>query len=352
MTDRIITKLYSLGKNTFEVSVLQKWCNVESYSAFAELVSELEKREIISPVKASKTNGCNPPLYIKYRILPAKEETQLFDSELDAMHYLIHTDTLRRSPKKYQKHRTFLLCLSDFLKKHSDTLSFPMSENERAYAIWGYEKMLDSKENISLLKECRVWDLLHTYPTPEPFFDYRRYAFPKNVLVIENKDTWFSMRKLMIESSADQFWEIPIDCLVYGEGNKITQRDSSLEQYLNIDKSFHGTVWYWGDLDPEGIGFFLSAGSLNTSLQLQLFLPAYEEMLYQFEQRLAAPHSASHYHVHTNQKHPEHPEKFYSLFPGHISVRLQELINKGYYIPQEILHYQLLKSYSRTERIV
>lgn len=349
MTDRIITKLYSLGKSIFEVSVLQSWCNAESYSALTELVAELESREIISPVKASKTNGCNPPLYIKYRILPSKEETQSFDSEIDAMHYQIHTDTLRRNPKKYQKHRAFLLCLSDFLKKSSDTLSAPMSENERAYAIWGDEKTLDSKENINLLKECGVWDLLHTYPTPEPFFDYRRYAFPQNVLVIENKDTWFTMRKLMIESGTEQFWGIPIDCLIYGEGNKITQKDSSLEQYLNIDKSFHGTVWYWGDLDPEGIGFFLSAGLLNNTLQLQPFLPAYEEMLRQFEQRLAVPHSDTQYRVQTRQKHPEHSVKFYSQFPEHVSVRLQELINKGYYIPQEILHYQLLKSYSRME---
>ena len=68
MTDRIITKLYSLGKSIFEVSVLQSWCNAESYSALTELVAELESREIISPVKSSKTNGCNPPLYIKYRI--------------------------------------------------------------------------------------------------------------------------------------------------------------------------------------------------------------------------------------------------------------------------------------------
>lgn len=352
MTDRIITKLYSLGKSTFEVSTLQSWCNMESYSAFTKLVAELENREIISPVKASKTNGCNPPLYMKYRILPVKEDTHLFHSELDAMHYRIRTDKLRKNPKKYQKNRAFLLCLSDFLKKHSDALSFPMSENERAYAIWNDEKMLDSKENISLLKECGVWELLHTYPTPEPFFDYRRYAFPKNVLVIENKDTWFSMRKLMIESGAEQFWKFPIDCLIYGEGNKITQRDSSLEQYLNIDKSFNGTVWYWGDLDPEGIGFFISARSLNTSLQLQPFFPAYEEMLGRFEQRLDAPHSDMQYRVRTRQKHPEHPEKFYSLFSEHISMRLQQLINKGYYIPQEILHYQLLKSYSRMECIV
>ncbi|MBO5485130.1 MAG: hypothetical protein J5979_07980 [Lachnospiraceae bacterium] len=349
MIERIITKLYTLKQRTFALSLLQNWCHEETYAAFTELVAELERREVITPVKTSRTNGCNPPLYAKYRILSPKEETQSFHAELDAMHYWINTDPFRKQLKKYQKHRKFLLSLSNFLKTHPDTLTSPMSENERAYAIWGDEKALDTPSHISLLKECGVWERLHTYPTPEPFFDYRKSAVPEHVLVIENKDTWFTMRKLMIESGTAQFFETPIDCLVYGEGNKITQRSSSLKEYLSIDKPFHGAVWYWGDLDPEGIGFFLSAKLVNAGLQLQPFLPAYQEMLRLFEQRLAAPHTEMQYHVRTRQKTPEQADAFYSLFPEHFAMRIPELLAQGYYIPQEILHYQLLKTYSRTE---
>lgn len=349
LIERIIEKIHTWGHNTLALSELQSWCNGVAYSVIAELITELEQREIISPVKKSGINGCNPPLYVKYRILKGKDEISSFDSELDAMHYWINTEPLRKNAKKYQKHRLFLLCLSDFLKKHSDTLAIPMSENERAYAIWNNEKILDTATNISLLKECEVWEHLNTYPTPEPFFDYRRNAVPEQVLVIENKDTWFTMRKLMIEFGAEHFFEIPIDCLIYGEGNKITQKNSSLEQYLNIDRPFHGSVWYWGDLDPEGIGFFLSTRTVNPNLHIHLFLPAYHEMLRLFEQRLVEPHLEMQYRVRTSQKHPSHVEEFYALFSNHFAVQLQKLLDQGYYIPQEILNYQLLKSHIGTE---
>ena len=349
LTKRIIEKLHSLGQRTIALSELQSMCNTPSYSALTELIAELEQNKIISPVKKSGTNGCNPALYIKYWILTTNNKTPSFNSELDSMHYWINTDHLRRNEKKYQKHRSFLLCLSEYLKKHSDTLALPMSENERAYAIWNDEKMLDVSSNISLLKECGVWNRLNTYPTPEPFFDYRKNAVPQQVLVVENKDTWFTMRKLMIESDAEYFFGTSIDCLVYGEGNKITQKNSSLEEYLNIEKTFHGTVWYWGDLDPEGIGFYLSAKTVNPGLNLQPFLPAYQEMLYQFEQRLSTPHAETHYRVRTDQKKPSQTEAFYTHFPEFFVVRIQNLLTQGYYIPQEILNYQLLKSYSRTE---
>lgn len=352
MIERMMIKLHNLEQNTLDLYMLQKWCDTGSYASFAELVVELERRKAISPVKASGTNGCNPPLYMKYRILHDKKEMPSFDTELDSMHYWINTEPLRRNLKNYQKNRAFLLCLSDFLKKHSDTLSFPMSENERAYAIWGDEKALDDKKgkkNMNLLKKCGVWEHLNTYPTPEPFFDYRRNDSLEHILVIENKDTWFTLRRLMMEFGIDQFFDVPVDCLVYGEGNKITQRNSSLEQYLNIDKPFHGTVWYWGDLDPKGIGFFLSARTVNATLRMKPFLPAYLEMLNQFEKRLAAPHSETQYRVRTNQKHPEQAEEFYAMFPEHVSARLHELLDQNYYIPQEILHYQLLKTSIRME---
>ena len=355
MIEKIIRNLYAYGRAKCELTVLQKWIVSDGYSELVEIVAELEQRGIISPVKSSKLNGKNPPLYQAYHIIPPKTDDSTLLAELDAMHYRIRTDHLRRNPEKYKCIRHVLLPLSEYLKKNTEELDEPMSENERAYVIWGDEKFLEHSEHpehIAALKKCGVWDLLHTYPTPEPFFDYRKATYPEHVLVIENKDTWFSMRKIMMESDASSFFQLPVDCLVYGEGNKITKTGSSLEQYLNIDRVFSGTVHYWGDLDPEGIGFFLSAREVNPGLNLQLYVPAYQEMLAQFEEHLALPHEKEQYRVRKHQKYPADADVFYARFPERMGLRIRELMETGYYIPQEILHYQILKHASRLECMV
>lgn len=342
-----ILKLRSLDQNKCDLLTLQRLIPDVSYDDLLNMVAELEQRKIIAPIRASGQNGQNPPLYIKYRILPLKSDNSAVLQEIDALHYWIDAEQFRKSPDRYVQNRELLYPLSEFLKLHAETLCFPMSENERAYAIWGNEKVLDNKSNIALLQKCGVWERLNTYPTPEPFFEYRRISTPTHILVIENKDPWFTMRKLMLESGVCSFYDTPIDCLLYGEGNKITKRASSLEQYLNLDRDFHGTVYYWGDLDPEGIGFYLSVRELNAKLQVKPFLPAYQEMLRLFEQRLLQQHSAALYHVSKQQKHPADPDKFYQFFSEQTSAQLQMLMESGYYIPQEILNYHILKLHSR-----
>ena len=345
--ENVISKLRSLNQSKFDLLTLEKLFQVSSYDDLLYLIAQLEQLKIISPIIASKQNGLNPPLYKKYRILPQKTDNSSVLQEIDSLHYRINTEQLRKNPDRYVQNREILYPLSEFLKNHSETLCSPMSENERAYEIWGNEKILDKKEHIALLKKCGIWEHLNTYPTPEPFFEYRRISAPANVLVIENKDSWFTMRKLMLEYGTYCFFDTPVDCLLYGEGNKITNKASSLEEYLNLDRVFDGTVFYWGDLDPEGIGFFLAVRELNTTLKIQPFLPAYREMLRLFEQRLGQVHDKNMYRIRKQQKYPAHSEEFYSCFPENTAARLQMLMENGYYIPQEILNYQILKSHSR-----
>lgn len=349
MIDKMIEKLHGHGKSKCDLGTMQEWSKTDTYSELVNVIAELEQRNIIKPVMASGLNGKNPPLYQAYHILTPRTDDSSLLAELNAMHYWISTEHLRKHPKKYSSIRHVLLPLSEYLKSHEGMLDSPMSENERAYSIWGDEKFLDVSAHIGALKECGIWERLHTYPTPEPFFEYRKISVPQNVLVIENKDSWFSMRKMMIETDISSLFQIRFDCLIYGEGNKITQTNSSLEQYLNIDHTFSGTVYYWGDLDPEGIGFYLSAKSVNSGLNFRLCVPAYQEMLTLFEKRLFMPHTPEQYRVRKKQKYPANADAFYQLFPERTGSRIQELMEAGYYIPQEILNYQMLKQFFRGE---
>ncbi|WP_459998784.1 hypothetical protein [Paradesulfitobacterium aromaticivorans] len=92
-------------------------------------------------------------------------------------------------------------------------------------------------------------------------------------------------------------------------------------------------VYYFGDLDPEGLDIF---GSLTAAFPLdkiEPFIFCYEELVRLHGQ--AAPKRRD-----KEQKlHPEYEEKFLELFPAPVRAEIQALIHNQRYIPQEGLSY-------------
>lgn len=346
--DRIITSIYEYPYKKIDLDELKKIIKPGNYAELADTINSLTDRQIIKPVKQSGKNGLNPGLYLKYHIINKPTPDIQLINEINSLHYMIEPGVFRKDIEKYIKSREFILILDDFLKSHSSNLEFPLSENERAYQIWNDEKALDKKDgrdNIALLKSCNVFDKLNTYPAPEPFFDYRKSNDIKNVLVIENKDTWFTVRKLMLDTpNFAGLFGVKIDCVIYGEGRKITQKSNSLQDYLNIDSHFDGKVWYWGDIDNEGIDIFLSFVSISPELDISPFTEAYKKMTELFEHLLSGD-NADRLKGHTNQRRPDNISEFYKSIDSRSAERITLLLRDGYYIPQEILNYAVLKDY-------
>lgn len=346
--DRIITSIYEYPYKKIDLDELKKIIKPGNYAELADTINSLTDRQIIKPVKQSGKNGLNPGLYLKYHIINKPTPDIQLINEINSLHYMIEPGVFRKDIEKYIKSREFILILDDFLKSHSSNLEYPLSENERAYQIWNDEKALDKKDgrdNIALLKSCNVFDKLNTYPAPEPFFDYRKSNDIKNVLVIENKDTWFTVRKLMLDTpNFAGLFGVKIDCVIYGEGRKVTQKSNSLQDYLNIDSHFDGKVWYWGDIDNEGIDIFLSFVSISPELDISPFTEAYKKMTELFEHLLSGD-NADRLKGHTNQRRPDNISEFYKSIDSRSAERITLLLRDGYYIPQEILNYAVLKDY-------
>ncbi len=346
--DRIITSIYEYPYKKIDLDELKKIIKPDNYAELADTINSLTDRQIIKPVKQSGKNGLNPGLCLKYHIISKPVPDKQLINEINSLHYMIEPGVFRKDTEKYIKNREFILILDKFLKSHSSNLEYPLSENERAYQIWNDEKALDKKDgrdNIALLKSCNVFDKLNTYPAPEPFFDYRRGNGIKNVLVIENKDTWFTVRKLMLDTpNFAGLFGVKIDCVIYGEGRKVTQKSNSLQDYLNIDSHFDGKVWYWGDIDNEGIDIFLSFVSISPELDISPFNEAYRKMTEVFWHLLSGD-NADRLKGHTNQRRPDNISEFYKSIDSSSAERIKTLLHDGYYIPQEILNYAVLKDY-------
>ncbi|MDE6797344.1 MAG: hypothetical protein K2J36_04960, partial [Ruminococcus sp.] len=111
---------------------------------------------------------------------------------------------------------------------------------------------------------------------------------------------------------------------------------------LSLD-NFSGQVYYWGDIDYEGIGIFLSAEKVNSKLSIKPFISAYSDMIQEFEKIYSVKYRNS-FLCRKAQRIPENIDIFLSFFDSVISRKIEKYLAEGLYIPQEIINYNILKN--------
>ncbi len=335
-------KLFAHGKFITETE-LQKISKEWNYLLFHSGVEELMENGLLSPVKASGKNGRIPPLYNKYRIIKPREDYSEYMESIRRLNPRLNISAYLKRPELYRKHLDIVEGLSRYLWFEAELLEEPMSRKERSFSIWGREKLLD--EHFSLVREVLRFNsleenFLNYYDTPEPFFEYvHSYSRDMTVLILENKDTWFSFRKFMQTTGKNLIAGTAVDLLLYGEGNKISKK-GALEDYASgMLRSQEGQTirfLYFGDLDKEGIRLFFRTREANPSLTILPFAPMYQLML-ELARGREMPESPD------KRELPAAIEDFAELLGGDQTGVINDLLAKGRYIPQEIINYQVLK---------
>ena len=338
----LVEKLLAYEKTFFTETELQQVIKEADYRLFHPVIEKLVGDGVLVPVKSAGLNGRLPPLFNKYRLNKPKEDFAGYLEFIRRLNPALNISGYLERPELYKKHREIVEGLSRYLWYSAKLLEEPMSRKERAFSVWGREKLLD--DHFALAREVLKFnglglDFLNYYDTPEPFFEYV-HARPEQmtVLILENKDTWFTFRKLMQETGKNIVAGTPVDVLIYGEGNKIAKR-GALEEYsagmLGGKGGQAGRFLYFGDLDLEGIRLFSRASEANPSLDLKPFSALYRLML-----ELAG-----------NMELPASPDgravaaplaEFASLLGFNQAEVLTVFLEKGRYIPQEIVNYQVV----------
>jgi len=231
------------------------WERAGAYETFAHEITRLVQEGELVPLKASGLNGRVPPLAAKYRLKRNKQYSSKifsFQSSIDLSYFHRHPEQLETYQQVLQNIDKYLLATSNKEPAVWDTV------NERSLALAGDEKFLSSAEGTALLSKIKVTLTdLHCYKVAEPFF-YRQFknagASPEiNGLIIENKDTFASISRLL-ERSLLRF-SPALDLIIYGEGNKITKSWSFLESIPWVSGKTVN-LYYFGDLDPEGFKIY------------------------------------------------------------------------------------------------
>ncbi|MBQ3666171.1 MAG: hypothetical protein II919_08720 [Lachnospiraceae bacterium] len=172
-----------------------------SYSDEVNYIKNLIATKRLQPIKNSVTNGKKPALPMKYWWI---EEDEDYSELMEEIKYRLSPDIqiefYLKKPEVYKKEREFVLMLSEYLTHHKDRLDILISMNERSYDIWKREKFLSKEQGKTILSHCGIdWEYLNYYETSEPLAYYSATkSTPQNILVVENLDTFYSMRKHLI----------------------------------------------------------------------------------------------------------------------------------------------------------
>lgn len=164
----------------------------------------IEACELI-PVKKSPLNGKKPALHLSYWL--AEEEPDFWE-EIEELKFrmspAIRTDYYLKHPEVYREEAVWVRMLNRYFleqeeRKGGDCEQVPVSLNERSFQIWSREKFLQREQGRKILAHCGVGlEQLHVYRTTEPLAYYAcTTRVPQNVLILENKDTFYSMRRYL-----------------------------------------------------------------------------------------------------------------------------------------------------------
>lgn len=333
MTTRKPIKL--IGKNKFKLQDVEKYYSITEYEDLVAIIRENVNNGNISPVVAQKTNGKNPSLYKAYRL--AKEEVNYSD-QLEEIEYklssLINIDYYRKNPDKYIKERKYILKFNEYLEHERYLLNDKISMYERSFEIWGEEKYLGRYGGKALLKNLG-FDIkkLNIYDATEPLAYYSSNKItPQKILVLENKDIFYSMRKHLLEGNITIFG-IEIGTLIYGGGKGVNKRfqdfDYCVEPYLaNKDN----TILYLGDIDYEGIVIYESLKQIVGGERN--LIPFKEGYLAMLEKGLS---NISKLPFTLEGQNRNIKKVFLNAFSDEQQEAIMKILEMNKYIPQEIL---------------
>lgn len=335
-------RLVAYGRKTITLEAFKAMMNIgamDEKTAY-ERISGLLEEAALEPVKSSGTNGnVSYPLYKKYRILLKSDADGVLMEEINRLHpLLLRSGYLSAEPAVFQTYKSEIRSLSTYLFREKEEIY--ISRKERSYEIFGREKVLDDSGIKALLRKLRITETdLKFYDTPEYcFHDYIPVRKEKMTLLIcENKDIWFNIRRCMFEEGTGKLFDTALDGVVYGEGNKISNKKGALEEYVKFMGNPEVTLLYWGDIDREGFDIFRRTREANHGLKLSLFVPGYRTMMERARNREIEDSPSS-------RKQGESFEDLIHAFSPEEQIFLRDIFDRNKLIPQEIITYKDLRN--------
>lgn len=331
-------KLLSWKKASVTKQELEQLTGLHSDTELFPLVQEAVSSGLLKPYQNAKTNGNRRyPIHMKYRIIRETAGLAALLPELQRLHpVLLQNGYLQKHLETFGKYRDVLCAISRWLFGSAGN-PVAISRKERSFEIFGQEKILDDGSVKNLLNRLEInAETLGFYDTPAYcFHDY----IPKRsnqmcLLICENKDIWFNLRRMLSEYGRRELWGSVLDGVIYGEGSRICE-PNALTEYTGFLGISDVRYLYWGDIDREGLNIAVRLSKNNPALQIEPFCAGYMQMLHRAA-NCSVSESGDHRDITEDYTH------FYSFFSGKIRTALEKAMEQNLHIPQEIISFAVL----------
>lgn len=313
----------------------------KDYNEFYSYIKDLIESGNIKPVKSAGTNGRKPALPLAFwRYDEERDYSDVLEELKFKIHPLIDTSYYRVHPDKYEKDKKDIQCLSQYLQEKAELLDVKETMNERSFEIFRKEKFFQGKGGLTFCARLGISrEQLNFYETSEPLSYYSHSKKnEQNILIIENKDTFYDIRRYM-QSVSNVILKKDFDTLIYGAGKGIWK---TFADYVEGAESYfcsNNKLFYFGDIDYEGILIYEhlvksqwkdNSGNLITIIP---FITAYEAMLDK-ARKIGIEQLPC-----TKEKQNDNIDTlFLSYFETERRVQILNILEAGRYIPQEILN--------------
>lgn len=305
------------------------------YMDFYKIINELENSGIIKRSGKDKTS-INPALFKKYKVFREKiiftEEEKINMAKLNKVNLGYYSKRVDEFREDYD----IIVALNNLLR---DTTRYrEITLNEISYIIFGYEKAM-SEDEVSVvmkklgIKEEELGCRMKNEPLLNTIFKGFYEKDSRNILIVENLETYWSLNRVLREMPND------IDMLIWGKG-------------CSIEYNFRGTIlyginendriFYFGDIDLSGVDIFLRLKSNFKDFSIMPSTSLYKNLL-----RIGAKRGIK---KSRSQKQIDIEEDrlniFLNAFSSEVRDKLKAIIKNREYIPQEALNYnELRKAY-------
>lgn len=336
-------------KSKSKVILDKRESGMDEYEILYDYICERINLGELYPVKRSGLNGKRPPLYKAYWEVEEEKDSSEFEEELNfRLSPKINNGYYKKHTDQYKKDRDAIIKLNDFLINNNDRLKKAESVNERSFEIWNYEKFIkgerdnkDKNENRGrgkkILSNVGIkLSELNIYETPEPFVSYTYdRTVPQNVLIIENKDTFYTIRKYMQETGKNEILGKKFGTVIYGAGKKVKSSfkdfQYTAEKYL-ADKQ--NNFYYFGDLDYEGIGIY--EGLYKVFREKNIIEPFKDAYIKMYEK--AEMIGLCNLPITKENQNRNIDYIFSDYFDSEVWNKFEKILRMEKYIPQEIIN--------------
>lgn len=137
-------------------NIISKHREWDYQTLYQYIVAEI-KEGSLKPIEASGVNGKKTSLYNRYWVLGEEKDYSKYEEELTfQIHPLLDVSFYKNNWEKYEKERSYILQLSEYLTNHQNKLTQSETTNERSFEIFQREKFLSLEGGKSLLKRLGV----------------------------------------------------------------------------------------------------------------------------------------------------------------------------------------------------